>query len=403
MKRAHLLSQAFRMLARYKLRSAFIMLGAMIGVAALTFVLSVGVAAQRKVLDTMRQLFGATSVTIVAGGAQLLGGPRAEAARLTIDDVEAVANEVAGIEAWDPQQALPAAAIRRGDANSTARVLGQSERSERVWNRTVSRGEYFDAAAVRSSSRVALIGETVARDLFGEADPLNGEIMIESVAFKVIGVLERFGTDLHGMDRDDEIVVPISTLMRRVMNTDTIIVAKLLVSDPQRVVETASEIENALRAQHGISADRPADFTLVTAAEVQRMANRAERILRFYLPLAAALVLLVSGAVAAALMLASVSERISEIGLRRAVGATTADIRTQFLIETALTIVSGGLIGVMAAYGAAGWTANRLQLDGAFSWQAAVLGLFAAIATGVAAGLAPALRAARLHPVDALR
>jgi putative ABC transport system permease protein len=398
-----LVGQAFTMLTRYKLRSGFIMLGTLIGVAALTFVISVGGGVQRKMLDTMRQLFGASSITVLTGGAQLLGGPRAEAARLTIDDIEAVSDEVAGIEIWDPQQAIPAAAIRRGDANSTARVLGQSERSERVWNRSVIAGEYFDDVAVRNSSRVALIGPTVAKNLFGTDNPLDQEIMIESVSFTIIGILEPFGTDVHGMDRDNEVVVPISTLMRRMLNTDSIILAKFLVSDPQRVTETANEIERALRAKHAIPAARPADFSLLTAVEVQRMAARAERILRLYLPLGSIVILLVSGAVTAALMLASVGERVGEIGLRRAVGARTEDIRWQFLIETTTTTLSGGLLGVLIAFIAARWAADRLQLGESFSWQAVALGLVAAIATGLLAGVLPALKATRLRPADALR
>ena len=403
MKPSKLVGQALTMLTRYKLRSGFIMLGTLIGVAALAFVISIGSGVQRKMLDTMSQLFGASSITVLTGGAQLLGGPRAEAARLTIDDIEAVADEVAGIEIWDPQQAIPAAAIRKGDANSTARILGQSERSEVVWNRSVTAGEYFDDIAVRNSSRVALIGPTVARSLFGTDDPIDQEIMIESVAFTVIGILEPFGTDVHGMDRDNEVVVPISTLMRRVLNTDSIILAKVLVSDPQRLEETANEIDRALRAKHAISDGRPADFSLLTAVEVQRMAARVERILRLYLPLGSIVILLLSGAVTAALMLSSVSERVGEIGLRRAVGARTEDIRWQFLIETATTTLSGGLLGILIAFIAARLAAERLHLAESFSWEAVLLGLIAAIATGLLAGVLPALKATQLRPADALR
>jgi putative ABC transport system permease protein len=403
MRTTALVAHSLRALARYKLRSAFMMLGTLIGIAALTLVTSVGAGAERKMLATMRQLFGASSIVIQAGGTHFMGGPRADAARLTIDDVDAIVNELAGIEVWDPQQSLPAAAVRRDEVNVTARVLGQSERSERAWNRSVSRGEYFDAAAVKSSARVALIGETVAADLFGTEEPLEAEILIDSVAFKVIGILEPLGTDVHGMDRDNEIVVPISTLMRRLMNTDTISTAKLLVNDPQRVEETGHEIARLLRARHGVADGRPDDFTLITAVEVQRMADRVERILRIYLPLVAAVALLVGGIVAAALMLASVSERVGEIGLRRAVGARTQDIRLQFLMETAATTLTGGIAGVLLGYGGAQLAANRMHLGDIFSWEAVLLGIAAAALTGLLAGVVPAQRAAHLRPADALR
>jgi putative ABC transport system permease protein len=218
---ARLFGHSVRALARYPLRTTFIMMCSLVGVAAVTFVVSIGRAAEPKMVTTVRQIFGESGIMVGAGGHQMMGGPRAGAARLTLDDMDALGRALPEIEAWDPQQTM-AASVRRGNAAATARVLGHSERSEQLRARSVSRGVYFDAAAVKRLDRVALIGETVVRDLFGEADPLDAEILIESVPFKVIGVLERFGTDLHGMDRDIEVVVPISTLMRRLTNIDSI-------------------------------------------------------------------------------------------------------------------------------------------------------------------------------------
>src|SRR5262249_45583297 len=151
------------------------------------------------------------------------------------------------------------------------------------------------------------------------------------------GVLERFGTDIHGMDRDNEIVIPISTAMRRVMNVDTIRGIKLLVRDPQRVEETAHPVTRLLREHHRLAEGQPNDFTLIASAGVQKMLGNVERVLFVYLPLVGGIALLAGGAVAATLMLASVNERVGEIGLRRAVGARPRDIRLQFLIETAVT------------------------------------------------------------------
>jgi putative ABC transport system permease protein len=421
---ARLVRHSIRAIARYKMRSGFIMLGSFVGVAALTLVISVGEGVERKVIQTVRQLFGASSIVVVGRGSQLMGGAhRGNAERLTLDDMAAVAKELPEIDAWDPQQAF-SAAVRHEDASTTARVLGQSERSERVWARSVSRGEYFDASAVSSSARVAVIGETVARKLFGSEDPLDAEILIGaesasasasgsgsgsgpasgSVPFRVIGILERFGTDLHGMDRDNEIVVPISTVMRRLMNVDTIGAAKLLVRDPAHSEDTAKEIKRILRARHAIAADRPDDFNIMTAAEVQKMVSFVQRILFLYLPLVAGVAMIVAGIVAASLMLASVSQRVGEIGLRRAVGARPEDIRLQFLIETAVTTLSGGLAGIIFAYiVAAHLGGGHFQLGQIFSWKAVVLGIVVSIVTGLIAGVAPARRAARLQPADALR
>lgn len=403
MKTTRLFRHSLRTLGRYKLRSASMMLGTFLGIASLTLVVSVGKGAERKMLATIRQLFGTSSIVVMARGTQFMGGPRADAARLTMDDIAAVAAELPQIEVWDPQQAVASATVKRGNAATTARVLGQSERFQRAWDRGVTRGEAFDASAVNASARVAMIGETVVKRLFGAEDPIGGEVMVGSVPFRVIGVLEPFGTDLHGMDRDDEIVVPISTLMRRVMNVDTIAAAKLIVSEQGSVAANARELRKILRERHAIAAGRPDDFTLITAVQVQSMLGRIRRILFLYLPLVAGVILLVGGIVAASLMLSAVSERVGEIGLRRAVGARAGDIRMQFLIETAVTTLIGGVAGVMAGYGGAQLVAARFHLGDIFSWRAVLLGLVLSIATGLVAGVVPARRAAALQPADAVR
>jgi putative ABC transport system permease protein len=389
-------------LTRYRLRSAFVMLGSLVGVAALTLVVSVGQGVQDKVTRTVGQVLGDSSILVMSGGSRILGSPRAGASRLTIDDVNAVAAPLDEIEAWDPQQDI-ATVVRYRDRTATVRILGQSERGERVWTRTVSQGQYFDTAAVTSTARVAVIGESVARTLFPPDDPLDTEIRIAAVPFRVIGVLERFGTDMHGMDRDNEIIVPITTLMRRLTNTDTISAAKLVLKDPSRSEDTAQDVTRILRARHALATDEPDDFRLVTPTEVRKMTTWVRRVLLLFVPLLAAEILLVAGIVAATLMLSSVNERIAEIGLRRAIGARPEDVRLQFATETAVTILIGGLGGFVVGYAGAAAVATRLQLGHTFSWQAVLVALAASAMIGLLASILPARRAAQLHPADALR
>lgn len=403
MKRSRLVAHSLHALGRYKLRTGFIMLGSFVGAAALTLVISAGEAAERKVLNTVRQLFGAQSVMVMAGGTQLMSGGRGDAARLTIDDIEQAASEIPEIVAWDPQQALANASVRHDGNTATARVLGASERFGRVWDRKVTRGEPFGESDVRGSARVALIGETTARELFGTADPLGGEILIGNVPFTVTGVLEPFGTDLHGMDRDDEIVVPLTTLMRRVLNTDTIAAAKFLVDDPAHVDGAVQSLRRVLRDRHALPATRPDDFNIISALAVQQMVGKTQRILSIYLPLVAGIALLVAAIVAATLMLASVNERIGEIGLRRAVGAEVADVQFQFLVETALTMFIGAVAGIAAGLALAQYAATRLHLDGTLSLRAVLVALAVSLLTGLLAGVFPARRAAQLDPANALR
>jgi putative ABC transport system permease protein len=402
MRTTRMIAHSVRALLRYRLRSAFVMGGSLIGVAALTLVVSIGQGVQAKVEKTLRQALGSSSIVLMSGGSRITGSPRAGASRLTIDDLTAVAAEIRDIEVWDPQQDISSVARYR-DTTTTVRVLGQSERGERVWSRAVSRGHYFDFAAVSSAARVAVIGESVARTLFGNEDPLDADIRIGAVPFRVIGVLEPFGTDMHGMDRDNEVVVPISTLTRRLTNVDTISAAKLVVKDPAREEEIARQVGQALRARHALARDEPDDFRTVTTLEIQRNIAWIRRVLLLYVPLAAGIVLLVAGIVAASLMLSSVNERIGEIGLRRAIRATPEDIRLQFATETTMTILGGGLGGLVIGYVGAQVVATRMQLGETFSWEAVIVGIIASAITGLMSGVLPARRAAQLHPAEALR
>jgi putative ABC transport system permease protein len=256
---------------------------------------------------------------------------------------------------------------------------------------------------VTGSARVALIGETVARELFRGEDPIGAEIQIGSVPFRVTGILDRQGTDIHGMDRDNEIVIPISTAMRRVMNVDSIRAVKILVRDPHRLDETAKEVTRVLRERHALSEGQPSDFTLITSSAVQKSVQRVQRVLFLYLPLVAGISLLAGAAVAATLMLLSVNARVGEIGLRRAVGARPQDIRLQFLMETAVTAVGGGLVGAALGSGLAVFLGAHMKFGIGVSPAAVALGIALAAVTGLLAGVIPARRAALLEPATALR
>jgi len=397
-----LVTHSAAIMGRHKVRTGFMMVGSFIGVAALTLVVSVGQAAKQKMLVMVRQVFGESSIMVMDGGSHMLGAPRNPGTRFKLDDAQAIASQVPGVENWEPQQGLTTT-VRRGDASDSAQVLGETERYEQVWNRTATRGALFDASAVKSSARVAIIGQTVADQLFRDEDPVGSDIQIGSVPFRVIGVLERWGTDPHGMDRDNEIVVPISTLMRRLTNVDTITGVKLVVAHTAREDAMVKRITEILRSRHGLAPDQPDDFSILTASEVRQMMDSIERVLLLYLPLVAAISLLAGGIVSATLMFASIHERAGEIGLRRAVGARTEDIRLQFLVETTATTLAGGAGGIVLGYVLAQMGATKLHLDGVTPWSAALLGIAASTLVGLAAGLLPARRAARMSPIDALR
>jgi len=191
--------------------------------------------------------------------------------------------------------------------------------------------------------------------------------------------------------------------MRRLMNVDTIMAAKLLVRDPGRMEATVEEIKGLLRERHTLGEGEPDDFRIFTPIAVRQMVSRANRVFSLFLPLIAAVSLLVGGVVAATLMLLSVSQRVGEIGLRRAVGARARDIRLQFLLETAAVTLVGGLAGVLVGVLGVFGLARAMAMPAVISWQAILLGAGLPAITGIAAGVLPARPAASLLPVDALR
>jgi len=396
-------SQSLRAMARYKMRSGFMMLGSFVGVAALVCVVSTGKGIERKILKTVDQLFSASSLFVAGGGGIFTSGSRGDGGRLTLDDLEAITAEVPEVEIWDAIRVEEDVQVRHRDASTTVRIVGQSERAERVWVRGVERGEWFGAAEVTRAARVALLGPTVARTLFGSEDPLGGEIAIGGAPFRVFGILEAMGTDAHGLDRDNEIAVPITTAMRRLLNVDTISTAKLLVRDATQVPVLAREATRILRERHAITVGQPDDFRIITPVDVQKLLAKSRRILFVFLPLVAAVALLAGAVVAASLMLLSVGERTAEIGLRRAVGARPRDISLQFLSEATVTTFCGGMAGILLGALVSLVLARRLGLASFFSWEAALVGLALAALTGLLAGVLPARRAAALAPAEALR
>jgi len=402
MKALRVVGHSFRMMARYKLRTCFMMLGSLIGIAALTFVISAGQLVERKILQEVSREFGDSSIIVHDGGGEMMHGPRGPGIRLKTDDIEAIAKEVPGVMAWDPMQSLTTN-VRHGEATDSVGVNGVSERYPQVWNRMASEGEFFDQPAVASSARVAVIGHTVAQKLFGNDDPVGADIQIGSVPFKVIGILERWGTNPHGGDMDNEVIVPILTLMHRLTNVDTISAARLLISDAAQDEQIKAQIQKELRDRHALGPGQPDDFAILTATQVHRLVEQIQRVLFVYLPLAAAVSLAIGGLVSASLMLSSINERVGEIGLRRAVGARPGDIRLQFLLETTTTILVGGIGGIAFGDIATEISATQMHLGNPNPWTAAALGILASCLVGLLAGVLPALRAARLQPAEALR
>lgn len=405
MKPLRLVRHGIGAMARHRLRTFFMMLGTFIGVLALTVVVAIGQGTRDSVMGSIeRFFFSGSSILLSAGGGGMMSGQRSgPTTTLTIDDLEAIQSTVPNIRVWDPfVQAGDREVVYQGDSR-TVRILGHSSRHEEVWNRGASRGTFFGDAEVRSSARVALVGEKLASDLFQGADPIGLQIRIGSVPFEIIGVLDPVGIDPHGWDRDIEVIIPYTTVMRRLMNVDYITMARILAEDENHLDEAVLAITGLLRERHALAADEPDDFHMITQVQIREMVSSMNRVFTLFLPLVAGISLLVGAIVVANLMLMGVNERRSEIGLRKAVGARTRDIWTQFLLESSIITVLGGVLGLVVAGVALAVVARGMEIPSIMPWEAATLGLGAAVAVGLVAGVAPARRASLLDSATTLR
>ncbi|MCI0434806.1 MAG: ABC transporter permease [Gemmatimonadetes bacterium] len=399
-----LASHALRSLRRHRLRSAFMMLGTLVGVTALTAAVAVGRNARQEVLDRFDILFSGSSILVSGGRPSSMGGPHGPSRNtLTLEDLAAVDAAVDAVETWDPWH-MPGLREFVWQGNSrNVRIMGHSERAQTVWNRGVSRGSHFTAHDVASAARVALLGQNLAASLFGATDPVGEQIRIGTVPFEVVGILDRQGIDPHGWDRDDEVHVPVSTAMRRLDNADHITAARILIRDDADFDAAVRAVEGALRDQHSLATDAPNDFSLTTPAQVRHMVGSSANVFSTFLPVLAAISIIVGAIIVANLMLIGVNERRSEIGLRKAVGARSRDVWLQFLLESALVTTVGGTLGIALAASFLWFRAAHFGATGSMPWQVVLIGFATSIGVGLVAGVVPARRAAALDPVQTLR
>jgi putative ABC transport system permease protein len=391
MNRKLLLQSSLRIMMRNKLRTFFMSVGVMIGVGTLIAGQSLGTGAESQIKQRVNQIFSPGSIMLVSR-------------TLTYQDVEAIESQMDQIIASAPRFGYVEEEISSGGVDRKAAVFGLPVEGEAVWNRGVTEGRFFTWGDMNKHARVALIGYRLAEVLFGEGgDPLDQEIMIGSAPFRVIGVLEPGGIDPHGEDRDEDVYVPITTAMRRLYNMEYIGIAKLIVNDIEQVDDDADQIAEILREQHNIALGEDEDFAIYTSAFAGRMIQKANKVLTVYMMAAAAVVLLVAAIVIASIMLVVVRERVAEIGLRKALGATAQNISFQFLAEVIVISLVSGLLGIGLGLGVANLVSTHIDMPVIITPPAVLLALGSALLVGIISGIAPARKAASLNPVEALR
>jgi putative ABC transport system permease protein len=403
-----LLRIALRALAVNKLRSALTMLGIVIGVGAVIVMIAVGAGAQARVEEQIRAL--GSNLLLVMPGSTTAGGVRlgfGSASTLTEDDVAAINREIP--EALAAPALRGAAQVIWGNNNWSTQIYGTTPEYLDVRQWPLAAGRAFEPAEMAAAAKVCLIGATVARQLFGDADPIDQSIRIKRVPFTVIGVLDVKGQSLMGTDQDDLVLVPIKTARSRVLGTASAArnrtVGTIWVKAAQSVGtrEVEGQVRSLLRQRHRIQAGADDDFSLRNLAEVMAAQEASSRVLALLLAAVASVSLLVGGIGIMNIMLVSVTERTREIGLRMAVGARTRDILGQFLVEAVTLSLIGGLAGVALGIGTSLLIAQLAGWRIVLSPEAVGLAVAFAFVIGVFFGFYPARKAARLNPVEALR
>jgi putative ABC transport system permease protein len=391
MNRKLLLQSSLRIMLRNKLRTLFMSFGVMIGVATLIAGQSLGSGAETELKQRVNKMFSPGSIMLVSQ-------------TLSNADIESIEQQMDQIVASSPRFGGAESEISFAGTVRKAAVYGHTVEGESVWNRSVTEGRFFSSSDMSRKSRVALIGHRLSEMLFGEnGDPIDKDILIGSVQFRIVGVLEPAGIDPHGEDRDEDVFVPITTAMRRLNNTEYVGIAKLVVSNHEQVESDAEQVAAILREQHDIAEGEDEDFAIYTSKFVGRMVEQANRVLNVYVVAAGIIVLLVAAIVIANIMLVVVRERVAEIGLRKALGATEQNITFQFLSEVVAVTLVSGVLGIGLGLSAANLVSMHIDMPVIVTPKMVSLSLLAALLVGITSGIFPARKAARLNPVEALR
>ncbi|MGH9523200.1 MAG: ABC transporter permease [Terriglobales bacterium] len=394
---------ALRALARNKMRSILTMLGIIIGVGAVIAMVGVGQGAQQAVQQQIASM-GSNLLMVQSGsvnrGGLMMGWGQTKS--LTEDDAKAIAREVPSVAAVAGSSGSSAQVVYENQ-NWATRITGTEPSYFNIRSWQFSAGASFTDQDVQQAANVAVIGETVRQNLFGATDPVGQTIRIGNLPFQVVGVLAAKGQSGMGQDQDDTIVVPLTTMQKKINGQTWISNIMVSAVSQQASYAAQQQISSLLRDRHRIRPGQDDDFMVRNLADMAQLADSSAQVMTMLLASIAGVSLIVGGIGIMNIMLVSVTERTREIGIRIAIGATEGDVQTQFLSESVVLSLLGGAIGILFGVGASVIITKTLGWNVLISPAAILTAVFFSMAVGVFFGFYPARKAARLDPIEALR
>ena len=392
---------AWASLIANKMRSILTMLGIIIGVAAVIALVSIGNGVKQDIQNSISSL--GSNLLMVMPGAPRTPGVRPSAGSmksLKVSDYEAIA-KLDGVKAASPMTNGSYVVIYQ-NKNWTTSVSGVSYNYLDVNNWSMKSGRFLSEKNVQNRERVAVVGKTVVKNLFGDEDPVGAEIRVKNIPFRIIGVLNSKGSGAMGNDQDDMVIIPYTTAMERVEGVDYLRMIYVVGKDENGIDRLQSDIENLLRVRHGIKDTNLDDFNIQNMNSIMETMEETTGTLTLFLGAVAAISLVVGGIGIMNIMLVSVTERTREIGVRKALGATYSVIVTQFLIEAVGISLMGGIIGIILGIGSSKLIGMASGMSTVISVPTIVMSFAFSMAIGLIFGIYPARKAAKLNPIDAL-
>ncbi|VYT67831.1 Macrolide export ATP-binding/permease protein MacB [Veillonella dispar] len=392
---------AWASLIANKMRSILTMLGIIIGVAAVIALVSIGNGVKQDIQNSISSL--GSNLLMVMPGAPRTPGVRPSAGSmksLKVSDYEAI-SKLDGVRAASPMTNGSYVVIYQ-NKNWTTSVSGVSYNYLDVNNWSMKSGRFLSEKNVQNRERVAVVGKTVVKNLFGDEDPVGAEIRVKNIPFRIIGVLNSKGSGAMGNDQDDMVIIPYTTAMERVEGVDYLRMIYVVGKDENGIDRLQSDIENLLRVRHGIKDTNLDDFNIQNMNSIMETMEETTGTLTLFLGAVAAISLVVGGIGIMNIMLVSVTERTREIGVRKALGATYSVIVTQFLIEAVVISLMGGIIGIILGIGSSKLIGMASGMSTVISIPTIVMSFAFSMAIGLIFGIYPARKAAKLNPIDAL-